>query len=290
MKHLGYLLFSITVLCSCSSKEDKTELFIHDFFDTKASFTCTDSLIGEISMKFLYFQLNMEILSVEFVIPDSTRYSDYYNAYIHRIVNAYYSSIQANKSVAIDSLLHEDNCDTVKVKDRIIDYYLKDEVFFDIFRTSLISFYEQKQETEEYPVSTTLDKVDYPLDSLVQLALLQMDIVCYDTIRGFGSHFVCGANPYSYSRENVVNYLMTGFCQEALRNKEMYGAFNSISKQLAKRLEERRDYEKYSAEDLCDKYQHEMREMLLEEGTLTNSLLSYYEKRKDIEPFTISEY
>jgi len=48
---------------------------------------------------------------------------------------------------------------------------------------------------------------------------------------------------YSHSRENVVNHLVTGFCQEALRNKEMYGAYESITKQLGKRLEERRDYE-----------------------------------------------
>jgi|GEM_PF-2013878 len=289
MKHLGYLLFSITVLCSCSSIEDKTELFIHDFFDTKASFTCTDSLAGKISMMPLYVQFNEEILSLEFVIPDSTSYSDFYNAYMNRIVSAYYLGKSADKDGVLDSLFHEENCDTEKVKDRIIDYHMKDEVFVDIFRTSLISFYEHKQETEEYPVSTTLNKVDYPLDSLVQLALLQIDIVSYDTIHGFGSHFVCMANPYSYSEENVVNHLVIGFCQEALRNKEMYVAYETIMKQLWKRLKERGDYEKYSTEELRTKYQDEMREMLLEEGTLTNSLLSYYEKRKDIEPFTISE-
>ena len=290
MKHLGYLLFSIAVLCSCNSVEDKTESFIHDFFDSKASFTCSDSLAGEISLQFLYGQLNMEIQSFEYVIPDSASYSDFYKAYMNRIVSAYYSSILADKTGTIDTLFYEEDCDTEKVKDRIIDYYLKDEVFFDIFRTSLISFYEHKQETEEYPVSTTLDKADYPLDSLVQLALLQFDIAGYDTIRGFWIHYICGTNPYSYSKENVVNYLMTGFCQEALRNKEMLGAFNSITKQLANQRDERRDYEEYSTEDLCAKYQDEMREMFLEEGTLTNSLLAYYEKRKDIEPFTISGY
>jgi len=290
MKHLGYLLFSIAVLYSCNSKEDNTELFIHDFFNSKASFTCFDSLAGEISMQFLYSQLNMEILSFEYVIPDSASYSDFYNANMRRMVDAFYSGMNADKDGVLDSLFREANCDTEKVKDWIIDYYLKDEVFVEQFRTSLTAFYEKKQPSEEYPVSTTLDKVEYPLDSLVQLALLQMDIVSYDTIRGFGSHFVCGANPYSYSKENVVNYLVIGFCQGALRNKEMYGAYKSILNQLANRREERRDYEKYSTEELCAKYQDEMREMLLEEGTLTNSLLSYYEKRKDIEPFTISEH
>jgi hypothetical protein len=290
MKHLGYLLFSIAVLCSCSSKEDKTKLFIRDFFDSKASFTCTDSLAGEISVQFLYGQLNIETLSIEFIIPDSTRYSDFYNANMRILVDAFYSGMNADKDGALASLFYEANCDTEKVKDRIIDYYMKDELFVDIFRTSLISFYENKQETEAYPVSTTLEKVDYPLDSLVQLALLQMDIAGYDTIRGFWTHFVCGANPYSYSKENAVNYLVIGFCQEALRNKEMYGAFKSITTQLANQRDERRDYEKYNTEDLCAKYEDEMREMLLKEGTLTNSLLSYYEKRKDIEPFTISEY
>lgn len=288
MKNLGYLLFSIAVLCSCDPIEDNTELFIDDFFDTKASFTCADSIAGKISMNFLYGQFNMEMLSMEFDIPDSTRYADFYNANIRRLIDGFYYGMRADTTEVLVSLFHEVNCDTVKVKDRIIDYYVKEEMFYDIFRTSLISFYEHRQETEEYPVSTTLDKVEYPLDSLVQLALLQMDIVSYDSIRGFWSHFVCGANPYSYSKENVINYLVIGFCQEALRNKEMYDTFVSISTQLGNRLEERRDYEKYSTEDLCTKYEDEMREMLLEEGTLTNSLLSYYEIRKDIEPFTIS--
>lgn len=288
MKNLGYLLFSIAVLCSCGPIEDNTELFIDDFFDTKASFTCADSIAGKISMNFLYGQFNMEMLSLEFDIPDSTRYADFYNAYMRRLVDGFYYGMRADTTEVLDSLFHEVNCDTVKVKDRIIDYYVKEDMFYDIFRTSLISFYEHKQETEEYPVSTTLDKVEYPLDSLVQLALLQMDIVSYDSIRGFWSHFVCGANPYSYSKENVVNYLVIGFCQEALRNKEMYEVFVSISTQLGNRLEERRDYEEYSTKELCAKYENEMREMLVEEGTLTNSLLSYYEKRKDIEPFTIS--
>jgi hypothetical protein len=289
MKHLGYLLFPIAVLCSCSPKEDKTALFIHDFFDSKASFTCYDSLAGEISLQFLYGQLNPETMSIEYVVPDSASYSDFYQAYMHRIVSTYYSSKLADKNGAIDSLFYEANCDTEKVKDRIIDYYLKDEMFVDIFRTALISFYEQKQETEEYPVSTTLEKVDYPLDSLDQLASLQFDIADYDTIRGFWFHYLCGTNPYSYSKDNDVNYLVIGFCQEALGNKEMVGAFDSMMTQLANRLEESGDYEKYSTEELCAKYQDEMREMLLEEGTLTNSLLAYYEKRKDIEPFTISE-
>jgi hypothetical protein len=289
MKHLGYLLFSIAVFCSCSSKEDKTELFIRDFFDSKASFTCSDSLAGEVSVQFLYGQLNMEILSFEYVIPDSASYSDFYNANMGRMVDAFYSVMNADNDGVLDSLYREADCDTEKVKDRIIDYYLKDEVFVEKFRTSLSAFYEKKQPSEEYPVSATLDKVDYALDTLVQLALLQMDIVSYDTIRGFGSHFVCGANPYSYSKENVVNDLVIGFCQGALRNKEMYGTYKSIMNQLANRREKRRDYEKYSTEELCAKYQDEMREMLLEEGTLTNSLLAYYEKRKDIEPFTISE-
>ena len=262
-------------------------MFINDFFETKASFTCADSLAGKVSMKFLYDQFNMEMLSMEFIIPDSTPYADFYNANMRRIVDAYYYG-RADKKRVLDSLFHEATCDTVKVKDRIIDYYLKDEVFVDIFRTSLISFYENKQETGEYPVSTSLAKLEYSLDSLVQLALLQFDIASYDTIRGFWHHFVCGANPYSYSKKNVVNYLVVGFCQEALRNKEMYGAFNSITKQLADLRDERRDYEKYSTKDLCAKYEDEMREMLLEEGTLTNSLLSYYEKRKDIEAFTIN--
>jgi len=288
-KQVLILITIITLLLSCNPSNKKTELFIKDYFDSLAQFTCSDSLSGNVRMKFLYNQLNMETMSFEFVIPDSIQLSDFYNAFMGRIAGAYFKSRQADDNNTLDSLFHDSNCDVKKVKDNIIEYYCNDEVFFEIFNMSLNSYYSNKGQTEEYEISNNFSKVDFTLDSLVQLALLQFDIVNYDQERGFAYHFVCGVNPYSYSIENAANYLVTGFCQEALRNKEMYEAHESIMKQLSEKLISNSEYDESKVDELCLRYQNELRLMLQEEGTLLNSLLAYYEYRKDIEPFIIAD-
>ncbi len=117
--------------------------------------------------------------------------------------------------------------------------------------------------------------------------MIQFDIVDYDPKRGFAYHFVCGVNPYEYSIQNRVNLLIPGFCQEALRTKEMYDVNVHLIRQLTERVKLEEEYDLDRKKELCEKYQNELHRLLIEDGTLKKSLIDYYEKRKDIEPFIL---
>jgi len=286
-KNIIFITTTISILISCNPRVEKTDIFIEDFFNSIAQYTCSDSLRGNVRMKFLYNQFNMETMSFEFVVPDSIQFSDFYNAYMGRIADAYFKSRQADENKSIDSLFLDSNCNVKTVKENLTKYYCNDIVFFEVFRRALNSFYANKNETEEYEVSKDFTKVDFTVDSLVQLALLQFDVAGYDPERGFAYHFVCGENPYDYSVENSANLLVIGFCQEALRNKEMADAHSAIIKQLKGKFIDSVEYDESKTDELCMKCQDELHQMLLEDGTLLNCILAYYEMRKDIEPFKI---
>jgi len=286
MKNLIYSFLLIS-LVACNSDEEKTNFFIQNFFDTHFQFASVDSIKGKVPIKILHNQINMETMNVELVIPDSIQYSDFYNAYSNRIIQSYYKSIDLDKRKSLDSLLIAGNCDADEFKKMIIEHYSNDKVFVDVFKTALSSFYGNKVNATENVDFTATKKVEVQIDTLIQIALIQIDILGYDTIKGFFGHFVCGVNPYSYSTENKVNLLIPGFCQEALRNKEMINAYSQTMKLLGEKLKPENEYDKEAVQQLCRRFQYELRRMLLKEGTLKKSLLEYYEKRKDIEPFKI---
>ena len=86
MKNLIFLLIAtVTLFSSCNSNVEKTELYIQNFFDSNAQFACSDSVSGNVKMKFLYNQLNMEIMSFEFAIPDSIKFSDFHNSSLSQL-------------------------------------------------------------------------------------------------------------------------------------------------------------------------------------------------------------
>jgi hypothetical protein len=276
----------MVIIVSCNSDNKKTKNFISHFFDINFEFTCTDSKAGKVSINALNSQLNVEAMAFITVVPDSVLYSDFYNAYINRILDAYYlSEIALDKSTR-DSLLTIPNCDTELVKEKVKKHYCNDPVFFNVFKTALESYYGNSENINEVQFSEA-KKVKLPLDTLIQISLLQYDIVSYDTIKGFGYHEVCGTNPYSYAIGNVVNLLIPGFCQEALRNKDMRNVHSKIMKELRKQVKEDYPGEKDDIKGLCHRYQDKLREMLVKEGTLKKSLLDYYDKRKTIEPFVL---
>lgn len=288
-KRLLILSTTITLLVSCTPRAEKTELFIEDFFNSNAQFACADSLSGNVRMNFLHNQFSMETMSFEFVVPDSLQFSDFYKAYMGRIANVYFIGKQADISESTDSIFQDSNCDVERVKEKIIDFYCNDKVFSEVFRTALNSYYVNKDETEVYYVSKDFTKIDFTVDSLVQLALLQFDVAGYDPERGFAYHFICGVNPYDYSIENRENLLVLGFCQEALRNKEMYDVHSSIIKQLKERFTDISIQDESNIDELCMRCQNELHQMLLEDGTLLKCILAYYDLRKNIEPFEIND-
>ncbi len=146
MKNLIFFVLLLSIASvGCSSNDKETKLFITDFFTSHAKYTCTDSIKGKVQLRFLHNQVNMEIMSFEFVIPDSIQHSGFYNAYIGRIVDTYYKSLAAQENGNIDSLFLSQSCNVVDVKKNIIDYYSSDEVFSGVFKTALSSYFIKKR-------------------------------------------------------------------------------------------------------------------------------------------------
>jgi len=287
MKKLIFILSIVaSFLYGCHPAEEKANKHIQYFFETMAEFKCADSTLKEVQLSFRYLSLNQEKTAFEFHIPDSIKYADFYNAYSSRIVDAYFKSRQVDSTRLIDSLFISQGCNCDDVKDMIIKHYCADRVFAGIFKTAFSCYYMNKDETREYEDIIDQNKTRIEIDSLMQISLAYFDIAGYDPDRGFAFHFGCGSNPYTYNLENRVNFLISGFCQEALTNPEMLKAYSQITKNLSEKIKVV-EGEIRNPDEICKKYEKELYRMLLEEGTLKKSLLKYYETRKDIEPFEI---
>ncbi len=64
-------------------------------------------------------------------------------------------------------------------------------------------------------------------------------------------------------------------------------AHSQIMDELSERATDDYPKEKENVKGLCVRYQDELRKMLIEDGTLKKSLLDYYERRKNSEPFIL---
>ncbi|MCZ4696498.1 hypothetical protein DWB61_17730 [Ancylomarina euxinus] len=287
MKKLIFILSIIAAtLFGCQPTEEKGNKHIQTFFDTMAEFKCTDSTLNKVQLKFRYFGFNQEKVAYEYLIPDSIKCADFYNAYSNRITDAYYTSLNAKGGDFIDSLFFVQECDSDKVRKDVTDYYCNDPVFAGIFNTAFSSFYMNKKETEEYKNIIELNKTRIGIDSLLQISFAYIDIARYNPDRGFAFHCGCGTIPFSYKLENRVNFLISGFCKEALSDPKLQKAYRQIIKSLSDKIMAI-EGEIENPDEICKKYEKELYRMFLEDGTLKKSLLEYYEKRKDIEPFEI---
>jgi len=259
---------------------------IQTFFETMAEFKYTDSTLNKVQLKFRYFGFNQEKAALEFHIPDSIKFADFYNAYSNRITNAYYTSLSAKGGEFVDSLFIAQGYSCDKVREDIIEHYCKDSIFAGIFNTAFSCFYMNKKGTKEYKDITDQNKTRIEIDSLLQISFAYIDISGYNPDRGFAFHFGCDKSPFAYKLENRVNFLISGFCQEALGNPELRRAHRQIMRSLSEKIEAIEGEIKNPAK-ICKKYEKELYRMLLEDGALKKSLLQYYETRKDIEPFEI---
>ncbi|WP_167604975.1 hypothetical protein [Maribellus sediminis] len=285
-----FLLFLAAIIVSCNSdySDTNTKILISDFFDTNFQFVCSDSTTGEVQLLPLNYELDKETMSFKFVIPDSLQYSDFYKTYTGRLMEIYFLGLYANEKNSIDSLLIISGCDTEAVKERIVEHYYNDPIFFNVFKTALESFYSKPEKKDDLKVSP-FKKVNLPIDTLIKISLLQFDILNYDTKRGFSYHFVCGVNPYSYAMNNKVNLLLAGFCQDAMKNKTMKEAHSQIMSEFREQVKIDYPNEKDDVKGMCKRYQDELRERLVEDGTLTRCLIEHYEKNKDVEAFILAD-
>ncbi|RXQ94375.1 hypothetical protein EO244_08820 [Ancylomarina salipaludis] len=285
-KHLLILSIIASCIVGCQSTKEKEHQYIHTFFDTMTEFRCSDSTQNRVQLNFRYFGFNQEKKILEFHIPDSVKFAGFYSAYSNRISNAYYSSLNAKAGECVDSLFVTQGCNCDKVRELITAHYCNDPVFAGIFNTAFSSYYMNKTETEEYKDIIKSNKTCIGIDSLLQISFAYIDIAGYIPDRGFAFHFGCGAPPFAYKLENKVNFLIAGFCQEALNDPNLRKVHLQIIKSLSEKIEAEEGSMK-NTDEICKKYEKELHRMLIEDGTLKKTLLEYYKTRKDIEPFEI---
>jgi len=285
-KYIVLLLVITSLLYGCQPTKEKGNKHIQSFFKHMLEFKCPDNTPNRVQYQFRYFGFNQEKGVLEFTIPDSLKNADFYNAYAGRLSSAYYACLNAKGNNFIDSLFVMQACDCDKLREDVTDYYCKDPVFTGIFNTAFSSFYLNKKDTQEYKDVIDQNKPRIGIDSLLQIAFAYIDIAAYIPDRGFACHFGCGNPPFAYTPENKVNFLISGFCQEALDHPTLKKEHLKIIKSLAKEVEAA-EGDIQNPDELCKKYEKELHRILLEEGTLKKALLEYYEKRKDIEPFEI---
>jgi len=276
MKKIIYLL-SMVVLCGClNTKYENIE--IKEFFDTMSEIECVDSSQNKFNLKFNYSYYNQEKESFDYLIPDSVEKADFYNAYARRLISAFYQAINSDTTITFEKLLSVDLCDTELVKEEVMNYCAQNQIWHGIFNLAKSSYYEN-------------DKVEKPnltIDSLVNISMSYFDIAGYSKEGGFAFHFVCGSNPFEFKYENKTALLICEFCQEALKNPEMSKAYDKIIDEIGNSIKS----EYITIDDfqsIKEIYEPKLHELLKEEKALKESLIAYYKKRKDIEPF-ILEY
>ena len=273
---IGLLFFG------CQNKELKTN-DIKAFFENMISLECVDSIQKRFEMKFKYSFFNQENMSIDFNIPDSVDYSDFYNTYASRIISAFYNKINSDTSMTIEKLLIVNDCNTGEVRENVIEYCCSDKTFKGIYNEALLAFNHGSAFENKTNVKKT---TKISLDSLINISMSYFDIVGYSEERGFAFHFVCGQDPFDFNYENRIAFLVSEFCQEALKNPLMLEAYNKIKKTLGELIKnETKDLKDFP--EIKKTYEPMLYEMLKEEGTLKESLISYYEKRKNIEPFEL---
>nr|WP_320022673.1 hypothetical protein [uncultured Draconibacterium sp.] len=239
---------------------------------------CIDSVENKFTFNFKYSTFNPEKMSFGYVVPDSIPNSDFYNAFAGSIISAYYNLINSDTTSTYEELLQVNKFDKKLVEENVMKYCQQNKTWNEIFKLAESSFYENEK----------VNKTKFPIDSLVNISMSYFDIAGYSAERGFAFHFVCGENPFEFKPENAKEILICDFCQEALKNEEMMKTHTEITDSIGKLI-------KYETENFNDFpkikmiYEPKLHKLMKESNVLKESLIAYYEKRKNIEPF-ILEY
>ena len=276
MKNLIYLIALLGIVSCQNFKKDNRDFVA--FFEVMTDFKCIDSTTDQFALDFNYSYYNQENMAIEYRVPDSIPNADFYNAYAGRIVSAFYNKVNCDTTVKFGELSRIKERDYEVGKQKFITYCKKDETVMGIFDLAKNSFYNN-EETKKVKVS---------IDSLVNISMSYFDIAAYSEKRGFAFHFGCGQNPFDFTFENRTNLLISDFCKEAIKNPKMSKAHFKITANISELIKsENEDLSNFQA--IKKAYEPKLYALLKEEKVLKESLIFYYEKRKDIEPF-ILEY
>lgn len=267
-------IFTLLAIISCSTQNDKNDIRI--FFDIMSEIECIDSLENKFALNFKYSSFNPDKMTFEYVIPDSIPNSDFYNAYAGRIISAFYNLVNSDTTITYEELFRVHKFDKELVKEKVIKYCEQDKTWNKIFNLAKSSFYENER----------LIKPPFPIDSLVNISMSYFDIAAYSEQSGFAFHFVCGSYPFKFKPENAVELLICDFCREALTNPEMKKIHSAIIDSIGNLIKsENNDLDDFQQIKMV--YEPKLHGLLKENLVIKESLINYYEKRKNVEPFII---
>lgn len=271
MKRIIYCLTLFTII-SCNTKNENKNIKI--FFDTMSEFKCIDSLQNKFALNFKYSTFNQDNLSFEYNVPDSITNSDFFNAFSSRFISAFYNLINSDTTTTYEELLKVEKSDKALVKEKVINYCEQNETWNAIFKLAESSFNKNGK----------LNKPRFSIDSLINISMSYFDIAGYSEERGFAFHFVCGTNPIDFKTENATEIMICDFCQEALKNPEMIRIHSEITDSIEKLIKnETENYDDFQNIKMI--YEPKLFDSLKANKVLKESLIAYYEKRKNIEPF-----
>lgn len=273
MKNFIYGLFLFAII-SCNKQNENSK--VKNFFDTMSEIESIDSLQNKFVLNFKYSTFNQDKMSFDYIVPDSIPNSDFYNAFAGSFISTFYNLINSDTTTTYDELLKVDRPDKALVKEKVINYCEQDKTWNEIFKLAESSFYANNK----------VNKPKFSIDSLINISMSYFDIAGYSEKRGFAFHFVCGTNPFDFKPENATEILICHFCQEALKNPEMMKVHSTITDSIGELIENEND--KYDdLQKIKTVYEPKLHELLKKEKVLKESLIAYYEKRKNIEPFII---
>lgn len=254
------------------------------FFQDVINFQCIDENSCKVTIRPRYYLLDQENAKVILNVPDSVQYSNFYNDFGIRILRCLYSLIEPR---IIDSLLQNRSCNTEFAKENFISYIVKNHDFTIIYNASF-SYYYNLEDFHSKENKLLQEKLKITKDSLIRIALEFYTIDKVDTLKKYIlSHFCSGGDPFLFDKENYMNLLISSFCIEAMSNKELITNWSKIIGEFEEKLDNGEldgDPAKLKRE-----LDNELKQRMLENGVLEEIVLDYYNSRKDIEIFTITD-
>lgn len=278
MRSIIFLIL-ITGILGCNRIEVEEENpTLRKFFRTLVSLECEDTISNSLSLKFRFHEFNPKKMMTNFVIPDSIEDAEFYNAYAERLASIFYIWANEDTTYSLDKLLEGIGCNVEIAEVQLIQLCEKNPALNESFRVIHKSYSENE----------TINKKTITLDSLTKISLAYFDIAGHSEENGIAFHFACGQNPFEFISSNAVELSIGEFCREAIKNPEMMQAFIGITEEVNNSFKKDEQGTK-SINKIRQQYEPILYNLLKNNKTLAESLISYYENRKEIEPFVLKD-
>lgn len=276
MRSIIFLLLIAGILGCNRIETEQENSTLRMFFRTLVSLECKDTTTNTLSLTFRYRELNPEKITMDFIVPDSIEDARFFNAYAERLSSFFFIWANEDTTQALDKILAESDCNIKSAEDQLIQLCEKHRSLKETFEFIHKSYFENE----------SIEKTTITLDSLTKISLAYFGITGYTKGSGIVFNFSCGQNPFEFSSSNADAISIGEFCREAIKNKSMLDTFIQITEEVNKiyRMDKQRAE---NTEEIKKQYEPILHTMLRNNNALAESLIEYYKKRKEIEPFIL---